>query len=110
METIIILKTDGTKTVKTVESIELAFLQESVGGYIEAVELPSYGATMYVNEDGKSKGLMFNTPATELFQGDYGKTDVIVGDVVLVGFTDAKGNDTGLTDDQIQSFLLDLPH
>jgi hypothetical protein len=110
METIIILKTDGTNTVKTVEAIDLALLQECVGGYIEAITLHSFEATMYVNEDGKSKGLMFNTPATVLFQGDYGKTDVVVGDVVLVGFTDAEGNDTGLTDDQIQSFLLDLPH
>jgi len=110
MNTVIILKTDGTKHVKTVETIDLAFLQECVGGYIEAVTLRSFEATMYVNEDGKSKGLMFNAPATGLFQGDYGKTDVIVGDAALVGFADSEGNDTGLTDEQIQSFLLDLPH
>ena len=110
MKTVIIIKTDGTKHVKTVENIDLAFLQECVGGYIEAVNLPSFeGATMYVNEEGKLNGLLINLYATQLFQGDYGKTDVIVGDIVLVGATDSEGYDTGLTDEQAQSFLLDLP-
>jgi hypothetical protein len=78
-------------------------LQEAVGGYIEAVDLPEFirdseRATCYVNEEGKLTGLPFNGRATDLlvpgvglFWGDY-----IAGPMVVCGFNPETGGNTSI--------------
>ena len=104
MNAVITIKVDGTKSVESVETIDRDFLQGAVSGYIEAVNLPPYEATMYVNEEGLIRGLHINALASEI------AGQLLVGDVVIVGPTNENGEDTGLSDEQIASLLLDLPH
>jgi len=56
-------------------------LQGFVGGYIEIVGVGE--KFLVLNEEGKLNGLEINSKATEIFQKYYGKTDLIVGDVLL---------------------------
>lgn len=70
-------------------SIPLDLLQRCVGGYIEVVpparlshQFPD--VRMVVNEEGKLRHLPLNILATYLFGN---RSDVIVGDVVLVSTT-----------------------
>lgn len=62
---------------------DLKLLQDAVGGYIEVVTL-SNDWLMIVNEEGKLKGLPINDLATAMYYINYGETDIIVGDVVLI--------------------------
>jgi len=58
-------------------SFSLEELQEAVGGYIERVVLPD-GRPMYINEEGRCKGLPVNFLATKL------AGIMIVGDVLII--------------------------
>lgn len=60
----------------------LKWLQDAVGGWIEAVYLGD--AVMYVNEEGKLLKLPVNTMATDLYADHHGPYDIIVGDVVVL--------------------------
>ncbi len=57
------------------ETMQLKFLQETVGGYIETVPCNfSSDGILIVNEEGKLKGQEVNKKATllaKLFEGDY---------------------------------------
>jgi hypothetical protein len=55
-----------------------------VGGYIEGIRLGA-DVYMYVDEEGKLKGLPMNSRATALAIGA-GLPDFVVGPVLLVGF------------------------
>lgn len=74
-----LLKTDGT-----IEDMgwnpSLSDIQKAVGGYIEFVPTANVGY-MYVNEEGKLRGLPVNKAATSMIAFD----DVILGDVVVMG-------------------------
>lgn len=77
---------DGTKAVQECQYKEqLAFLQNTVKGYVEAINLPSLGVTLWCNEEGKTKsiGLIPNFNATKLWRDEFGDTDVIYGNAVL---------------------------
>jgi len=67
---------------KASSEIDLKFLQESVGGYIEMVWLDEE-LVMVVDEEGKLKDKPINTKATQLYQKKFGPVDFIVGDVVV---------------------------
>ena len=56
-------------------------MQGFVGGYIEIIGVGE--KFLVLNEEGKLNGLEINQKATEIFQKYYGKTDLIVGDVLL---------------------------
>ncbi|MBZ4488089.1 DUF3846 domain-containing protein [Microbacterium sp. cx-55] len=71
--------------------------QAAVGGWIEAVDVPGLGVTMYVNEMGLIRGLPFNRRATFLWW--YHLPSVrnqarLAGDAILVGWPDPEGNNT----------------
>jgi hypothetical protein len=75
--------------------------QALVGGHLEGVSLTKPDARMLVNEDGKYLGLPVNRRATLLAWMHnkpmrYG--DVLVGDVVLLGYPDEDGVDTTVPD------------
>jgi hypothetical protein len=87
--------------VEEVDRIDLDFLQEIVGGWVEVIPC-KMNMEMYLDEDGKVKGRDFNERATELARGFIQNSDYIVGDVVLVGEVDDDGESTGLSNEQIR--------
>jgi hypothetical protein len=68
--------------------------KELAGGYLEAIFLDH--AVMYLDEDGKSKGLTYNPYASGLVRDRIKPDDYIAGTVVLVGPPDDEGEETGL--------------
>jgi antibiotic biosynthesis monooxygenase (ABM) superfamily enzyme len=74
-------------------------MQEAVEGYIECVTLD--GFEMWVNEEGKLRGLPVNEVATALWESVYGATDVIVGNVLITGMADDEGYCTPLSAESI---------
>lgn len=104
MHKTISISTDGTIFENSMDEITLAFLQESVGGYIEAVgvavpvgeltESMSKRFTMWVNEEGLIYGLPVNAIASEI------ANTFIVGNVVITSQT-VDGDTVGLTDHDI---------
>lgn len=88
--TSVVFYEDGTKAVQECKYEEqLKYLQNMVRGYVEAIEIPSLGITMWCNEEAKIKpqGLVPNFNATKLWQSEYGDTDVIYGNAVLTSST-----------------------
>jgi hypothetical protein len=102
----VILKIDGTTSVAEFKSeTSYAALSIAVGGYIERVRLLAHNIEMYLNEEGKIHRLPINEKATALWVASYGETDVICGDVVLIGLVDPEGENESLTDEQVKTFL-----
>lgn len=87
---------------------ELEDYQRAVGGWIEAVDLPSIGATLFVNEEGLLRGLPFNRRAAFLWwhcvPQARGKAR-LVGDAALVGSPDKSGESTDLSPALMTSLL-----
>ena len=75
---------EGSQTVMPAngKAFKLAELQSMVGGYIEAVRLDG-DLIMFVNEEGKFKGLPYNSAASFMASVLARITDPIVGDVVI---------------------------
>jgi hypothetical protein len=100
----------GTNNVREVVDFtdETAYetIRDAVNGWIECIHLPSLGVDMWVNEEGKlSNEPVQNPTATALWCDDYGPTDVTIGDVILTGGTDPRGETLGLTDAQLKALL-----
>lgn len=92
MSNFLFVKTNGSYGFAPNEGLES--LQSAVDGWIEGIPLGN-GAFMYCNEEGKLKGLPANLIATTLFQAHYGKTDIICGDVAIVGDVSPSGDSDG---------------
>jgi hypothetical protein len=104
MKKFAVIKTNGSVEFHEVDSEkEYDFLSGAVGGWIQSVFLRNdfEDFTLWCNEEGKLTGLPFNAFATELWENSYGKTDLIVGDVVLTGGSDDEGETLGLTQEQV---------
>jgi hypothetical protein len=95
----------------------LADYQELVGGYIEAVDLTHPPARMYVNEEGKLRGMPVNRRATMLLwmhNRAFRYGDIIAGDAFLVGPVGRGSNDTTVPDEytrvlfEAQSFHVEV--
>lgn len=110
MKKFAVLKVDGNLEYHEVSSEgEYDFLSGAVGGWIQAVTL-SYDENLgdlvlWCNEEGKLTGLPVNHAATRLWELYFGKTDVIVGDVVLTGGSDDEGDTLALSEQR--NFQLD---
>jgi hypothetical protein len=79
--------------------------QDAVGGWIEAVDVSNLGVTIYVNEDGRSHHLPFNSRATFLwwYSMPHARSGaMLVGDVVIVGLPDRNGNNTDIPSDVLE--------
>jgi hypothetical protein len=75
------IKPDGTKTI--VESPTYEQMSEFIGGYLERVGL-SDGRGIYLDEDGKSKGLPRNDYGTFLGTlAGIAPSDFVVGNVIV---------------------------
>jgi hypothetical protein len=104
MKKFAVIKVDGSMDFHDVDpEKEYDFLSGSVGGWIQSVSLSNQleGFDLYCNEEGKLNGLPVNWTATYLWELSYGKTDVLVGDVVLTGGADDEGETLGLSQEQM---------
>lgn len=71
--------------------------QSAVGGWIEPVDSPSLGVTIYVNEEGLIRQLPLNARATFLWWFHVPaarQKAILVGDAVIVGLPDSRGDST----------------
>ncbi|MEI2713607.1 MAG: DUF3846 domain-containing protein [Nocardioides sp.] len=78
--------------IKEYDSLE--DYQVAVGGYVEAIYAGDEGLSLFANEEAKLIGLQLNRRATLLWQLQLHPTpphDILGGDVVLVGPSDADG-------------------
>jgi hypothetical protein len=93
MKTALRINTDFTTEVLDLEAEEYNQLSGAVGGLIQPVDLRE-DLSIVVNEEGKLIGLPVNLIGCHLWERAYGKTDVIVGDVVFTGGTDYETGET----------------
>lgn len=76
---------------------QLEDYQAVVGGYLEPVDVPSLGITIYVNEEGLLRQLPFNSRATFLWWYEVHEarqSAMLVGDAVIVGMPNRRGEST----------------
>ena len=92
MKTALRVNTDFTTEILDLEAESYEQLKEAVGGYIQPVDLRE-DLTVWCNEEGKLKDLPMNIIGTHIWERSYGKTDVLVGNVVFTGGTDYETGD-----------------
>lgn len=83
--------------VKEIGDDLLTAFQSLVDGDIEAIGLNEPPAVMYMNEEGKLRGLPYNDRATVLLwqcSPAFRNRDFIAGACLIVGLPDDNGNDT----------------
>ena len=86
------------------------FLSQTVGGFIEAVPLET-DCTMYINEEGKLRGLPINYVANLLahkLNSGLREYDYIVGNAVICGPLDGAGYDTSMTEQEYATIVAAL--
>ena len=85
---------DDSEALEIRELEKLEDYQEAVDGWIEAVDVPSLGVTIYVNEEGLLRRLPFNPRASFLwwYHVPGAHQTMLVGDVVIVGPRDDNGD------------------
>ena len=64
--------------------------------YLESITMDAEGTHLYVDEDGRSKGLPVNLRATALVLAFRGGVGTLVGDALLIG-SDDHGDEASLT-------------
>lgn len=103
----IIIPADNSAPLRTVTLDSLEDYQRVVGGWIEAVDTPDLGVTMYVDEEGLIRDLPFNRRATFLwrFHLPQAHDARLVGDVAVVGLTDDEGENTELPSELRQRLI-----
>lgn len=95
------------------DSIELASVHDFhavLGGYLEALPVGE-GFTVFIDEDGKSKGLPHNARAEAIIRAMLAKYqrvmlpgDYIVGPAIFVGIDD-NGDETDLPDSVLKEYF-----
>ena len=92
------------------DSESLKFMQETVGGYVEHLDITckGFGLDMWVNEEGLLKSLPYNALASYIVNQTWIEHHVpadepyIVGDIVITGGT-PDGDARGLTLDEMRA-------
>lgn len=95
----LVIPADAEAPLEPREFTSLEDYQAAVGGWIEAVDLPGFGVTIYVNEEGLLRQLPFNSRASFLWWyhvPEARQKAMLVGDAVLVGLPDRHGDTTDL--------------
>ncbi|MDQ4213731.1 DUF3846 domain-containing protein [Microbacterium sp. ASV81] len=95
----LIIPADVEQPLEEREFAQLEYYQAAVGGWIESVDLPTLGVTLYVNEEGLIRHLPFNSRASFLWWyhvPEARQKAMLVGDAVLVGMPDRNGDSTDL--------------
>lgn len=78
----LVIHTNGT--TEDLREVNGNILRKAVGGWLQMIHLDD-GNHMYINEEGKMRGLMSNPAATFLARDVLFRGDFIVGDAVIVG-------------------------
>jgi hypothetical protein len=109
MKKALAITTLGEATIIDLNEGSLEKLQTAVGGYVQAIDLCE-GVTMWCNEEGKMMSLPHNPFGQAFWEtafpvSEFGRTDYIVGDIVLTGGADDEGDTLGLTSDEIEALL-----
>lgn len=89
----ILIPNDGGGDVRLQELAALGDFQEAVDGFLEPVEIPALGLTVWTNEAALRQRAGVNSRATALwwyFCADASDRRFILGDVVLTGANDAE--------------------
>lgn len=84
----IIIPADNSASLTAATFETLDDYRQIVGGWIEAVDIPNLGASLYVNEEGLVRGLPYNRRATFLWWFGVPQARgvaMLVGDAVLTG-------------------------
>lgn len=90
---------DGNIVVKKING-DLKSLNDEVGGHIELVRLFDGDVSMYINEEGKLKGLPHNVMASMIaFNSGLSRGDFIVGNAVFLGRGTPDGLETSIDPD-----------
>lgn len=87
---------DETESLEQREFATLDDYQVAVDGWIEAVDVPGLGITIYVNEEGLLRRLPFNSRASFLwwYHVPGAHQAMLVGNAVIVGLPDENGDST----------------
>ena len=80
------------KVYKPINGKEMSLeeMQKIVGGYIQIVPLSKSNKILILDEEGKLKGYPINELATDIWEENYGETDVIVGNVIIADDDEVK--------------------
>lgn len=109
------VRIDGTTEIMDISGDELKAFQAAVGGYVERVSL-KWGINLWMDEEGKLKSYRINRFATMLYWESKGMTaedydngfGTIVGDVVITGKDDERGETIPLTDEQVGIWMKEV--
>jgi hypothetical protein len=81
---------------------ELKNLQNAVGGLVQPIDLTPT-ITMWCNEEGKYNGSSINFVATKIWERFFGRTDIIMGQVIFTGGSDDEGATMPLSEEDEKS-------
>jgi hypothetical protein len=90
---------EAEEPITELEVFKLEDYQAAVGGWIEPVDLPDLGVTIYVHEEGLVLGLPFNSRAAFLwwyFVPEARQKAMLVGPALVVGLPDRNGDSTDI--------------
>jgi hypothetical protein len=104
------IPTDADEPITELEVQTLEEYQAAVGGWIEPVDIPDLGVTVYVHEEGLVLGLPFNSRATFLwwyYVPEARQKAMLVGPALVVGLPARNGDSTDIPRDTVE--LLSRP-
>ncbi len=93
------IPTEADEPITELQVEKLEDYQAAVGGWIEPVDLPDLGVTIYVHEEGQVRGLPFNSRAAFLwwyFVPEAREKAMLVGPALVVGMPDRNGDSTDI--------------
>jgi hypothetical protein len=97
MKKALAITTLGEVKILDLSDKSLEKLQEAVGGWVQAIDLDE-NLSMWCDEEGKIYRKPHNPFGQAFWEKSFGRTDYIVGDIVLTGGVDDEGETVGLTD------------
>lgn len=100
--TVLVIPADDSQPLRTqeIERNDLTAMQQLVDGYMEGLHLYNPDGTLFVNEDGKMRGLPDNPRATLLWRvhnPTFLSHDAVCGDAFITGSASPGGNDTSVS-------------
>ena len=106
--TVLVVPVYAYTSIGTIVGTEvwLKSLQDLVHGLIEPVDLPEFGCTLWVNEEGELHQLPTNWKANHMVMAGGGLTfGPLKGDAVVTGGTGPDGETLGLDPTQLAQLL-----
>ncbi len=81
-----VIKSDGSiKDAKPMDKkkFTLQEMQQAVNGMIKIIDIPFHDCYLITNEEGKLLKLPVNDMASRIYEGSYGLSNQILGDVLV---------------------------